>query len=151
MLKDVLTNEELYALIGETAQADANAAGLNQMSQTACEALNRTSRPDCETSNQPSQTACEDTAGLVRALIRNQLRLIHMIGEMQSELRSLRAMVGGSAAQETAAGAAEPIPFPFLKQPPAAREHESFPEPDRPTEAAADLSRKDRFKRKSFW
>jgi hypothetical protein len=126
MLKDVITEAELRALLGEAEAADT--AG-------------------------PSSPAWDgDERKLLHALVRNQLRLLHTIEEMQSELRLLKAAAGqtGRGARESAAGL-EPLPLPFIKQGAAAQAEASEPYDDEDRSGGAEHSRKERYKRKSFW
>jgi len=91
-----------------------------------------------------------DDRKLLHALVRNQLRLLHMIEELQSEIRHMTASAGatGETRWEIAAGL-EPLPLPFLKKKGTPG---SFDDEDETQEApSAEASRKERFKRKSFW
>lgn len=129
MLRDIITEAELRALLGdaEAASAMTSSAGGNGASAAA---------------GSPSSLDADDRK-LLHALVRNQLRLLHMIEEMQAELRMLKAVSpDGPAAKQTSAGL-EPLPLPFMKQ--GAGESRSE------EETSLEHSRKERFKRKSFW
>ena len=127
MRKDVITEAELRALLGDAEAADA--AG----------------------SSSPAWDG--DERKLLHALVRNQLRLLHTIEEMQSELRLLKAAAGqtGRGTRESAAGL-EPLPLPFMKQTGGSAAHAEAAEPDEDEpRSGAEHSRKERYKRKSFW
>jgi len=136
MIRDVLTEAELKLLLGD----------------------DETPAPSAGTT---SVWSPEDRK-ILHALVRNQLRLLHMIEEMQSELRLLKAITasrendggaipgGSGTASPHAHIAASLEPLPFLKT----RTTSAPPkeEPDEPS--ISELSRKERFKRKtlkSFW
>lgn len=81
---------------------------------------------------------------LLHAAVRNQLRLLRMIDELQAEVQSLRAHVfsltnAGAAAE--AAVSVEPLPLPFMER--KSDEAKSAPPPQ--------LSRKERHKKLSLW
>ena len=128
MLKDVISEAELRALLGDAEAADTAEAG--------------------------SSAWDGDDRKLLHALVRNQLRLLHMIEEMQSELRLLKAAAGqpGRGPRESAVGL-EPLPLPFMKQTGGTPPHAETAEPDDEDEprSGAGHSRKERYKRKSFW
>jgi hypothetical protein len=136
MLKDVLTEVELQALLGE----EANGAPVKETL-----ALFE-----------------NDDKKLLHALVRNQLRQLHMIEELQSELRKVKSAALGSARggdRESAAGL-EPLPLPFMKTSAASGQAGGSPTDGDPfvngpgeeqKAPAADVSRKERFKRKSIW
>ena len=126
-MKDVLTEAELRMLLG-----------------------------DEEASAVPGDAAWdEQDKKLLHALVRNQLRLLHMIEEMQSELRLLKAAASGGRADKETAWKLEPLPLPFMTHPglggtpeyAAARESGD----ERQKAPAAEVTRKERHKRKSFW
>ncbi|HZG58117.1 hypothetical protein [Paenibacillus sp.] len=123
MLRDVLTEAELQALLGPSDEGSARADGVA-----------------------PAEWDGDDRK-LLHALVRNQLRLLHMIEEMQSELRMLKAVsTTGPSARQTTAGL-EPLPLPFMKQSGGAPAGED----ERQAAPAAEASRKERHKRKSLW
>ncbi|MCI3919643.1 hypothetical protein MO973_05275 [Paenibacillus sp. TRM 82003] len=128
MLKDVLTEAELKALLDETEDAPSGA----------------------------TLSALEDEdKKLLHALVRNQLRLLRMIEELQSEVRGLKAqaavpIVTPNAFREAAASL-EPLPLPFMKQQAAGDAAAERIADDEQKAPAADVSRKERFKRKSLW
>jgi len=128
MLRDVLSEAELRALFGDPG----------------------------ESPNGTSGSWDGDDRKLLHALVRNQLRLLHMIEEMQTELRLLKAAAGplGRASRESAAGL-EPLPLPFMKHSGAAGSADDFEsdsdDAERQKAPAAESSRKERYKRKSFW
>jgi len=134
MLRDILTEAELRALLGDAESGPHSAAASTEWDP-------------------------EDRK-LLQALVRNQLRLLHMIEEMQAELRLLTAIAtdrngeaGGSsfpngAASQQIAVSLEPLPFLKSGTSAAAAKEESN------EESVPELSRKERFKRKtikSFW
>ncbi|WP_309121034.1 hypothetical protein [Paenibacillus sp.] len=124
MMRDVLTEAELRALLGES--GDQDGAGMN------------------------ASTWDVNDRKLLHALVRNQLRLLHMIEEMQAELRMLKAAaMPPSGAGRQLAAALEPLPLPFMKQSAAAGRVDD--EAERDNAPSAEASRKERYKRKSFW
>ncbi|WP_199615650.1 hypothetical protein [Paenibacillus alkalitolerans] len=84
---------------------------------------------------------------LLHAVVRNQLRLLRMIDELQAEVHSLRSQVislaQGGASSEAVASAEPVVPLPFMDR---RQEEEKTPQP-----ATAQLSRKERHKRNSIW
>jgi len=125
MLRDVLTETELRLLLGD----EAAAAG-------------------------PGDSAWDEhDRKLLHALVRNQLRLLHMIEEMQSELRLLKAAASGGPSDKESVWKLEPLPLPFMSQSGAASEYAAGREADgeKQKAPAAEVTRKERHKRKSFW
>lgn len=100
-----------------------------------------------------------DDRKLLHALVRNQLRQLHMIEELQSEIRMMRtAMESGRGARESAASLGLD-PLPFMRAPADASDA-SFGAagggPAQQLQAQQDAppassSRKERFKRRSLW
>ena len=93
-----------------------------------------------------------DDRKLLHALVRNQLRQLHMIEELQSEIRMMRrAMESGQGVQDTAASLGLD-PLPFMRTPAA---HSSAPlesnSPGDKEPQEAPPTRKERFKRRSLW
>ncbi len=127
MRRDVITEAELRALLGDAEAAETARTGAH------------------------SPAWDGDDRKLLHALVRNQLRLLHTIEEMQAELRLLKAAAGtpGRASRESAAGL-EPLPLPFMKQSGGAAAHPDAAE-DEEERSSAEGSRKERYKRKSFW
>lgn len=136
MLRDVLTEAEWIALLGMNGK---------------------------EATGETLSSFENDEKKLIHALVRNQLRLLRMIEELQAEVRRLKAHPPAEEAppahRETAA-ALQPLPLPFLKRPQRAwdetREAEEGPanagaDDDERKAPAADVSRKERFKRRSLW
>jgi hypothetical protein len=127
MLRDVLTEDELKALLGDE--------GVGTPAQEMLALFENDGRK------------------LLHALVRNQLRQLHMIEELQSELRKLQSAAMDTvrgAGRESAAGL-EPLPLPFMKQPlggSVAATTSNGPDSNAP---ASELSRKDRHKRNSRW
>jgi hypothetical protein len=133
MLKEVLTADELKALIQEE----------------------ETDNPEKGT----IETFENGERKLLHALVRNQLRLLHMIEELQSEMHKLKSVAYDSVrgSRESAAGL-EPLPLPFMKFSHANTRGQAGGSPndgdgqgEKQEAPAADVSRKERFKRKSIW
>lgn len=121
MYRDVLTEEELKALLSEEL-------------------------PDGERAEAGWEG--EDRK-LLHALVRNQLRLLHMIEELQGEVRKLRAAAMDGLSGREAGASLEPLPLPFIKQRTAGQAAEE--QDDDEQKAPAAESRKERYKRRSFW
>jgi len=126
LLRDVLTEAELRMLLGEEEAAAA-----------------------------PGDSAWdEQDRKLLHALVRNQLRLLHMIEDMQSELRLLKAAASGGRPDKETVWKLEPLPLPFMSQAGGAFEHAASGQEadgEKQKAPAAEVSRKERHKRKSFW
>lgn len=119
MMENVLSKEELEALLqgsaGVTPEGDAD--------------------PRLETG---------DKDKLLHAVVRNQLRLLRMVDDLQLEIQTLRSQlysVMDARAASEAAASIDPLPLPFIS-----RKNEEPKE-----EAPAPLSRKDRHKKQSIW
>lgn len=85
-----------------------------------------------------------DKDKLLHAVVRNQLRLLRMIDDLQLEIQTLRSQIYsvmdvGAAAE--AAASIEPMPLPFMDR--------KSEEPK--VDAPAPLSRKERYKKQSIW
>lgn len=126
MLKDALTEAELQALLGD-------------------EALPQPAQGD-ELVEESQAALADGDRRLLHALVRNQLRLMHRIEELHTELLRLKsADMEKRTTFETATGLE---PLPFLKLPSergdgAGQQQASAPVPE--------VSRKERFKRQSRW
>jgi len=129
MLRDVLTEEELKALLGSDAGGFAGGGG---------------------PAGKPAAAWDGDDKKLLHALVRNQLRLLHMIEEMQAELRLLKSAALGDSARREASAGLEPLPLPFMRQG-GAGSADGHEDDDAQKAPAAEVSRKERFKRKSLW
>lgn len=119
MMENVLSKEELEALLSDHADETADR-------------------------NADSRLETADPDKLLHAVVRNQLRLLRMIDDLQLEIQTLRSqlysvMDAGTAAE--AAVSVEPMPLPFL-----GRKTE-----ERKDDAPAPLSRKERHKKQSIW
>ena len=100
--------------------------------------------------DEPSGLLDADDRRLLHALVRNQLRQLHMIEELQSEIRMMRSALEMKPIehQETAA-ALDPLPFMRAGRSPGGANDDREEEQQETPSAIA--SRKERFKRKTLW
>jgi hypothetical protein len=88
---------------------------------------------------------------LLHAVIRNQLRLLRMIDELRSEVNALRSQLGPAPAPrgvvEAAASVERVAPLPFMERRAEAEDDVPAGGQNSPT----PLSRKEKYKRQSFW
>lgn len=125
MLRKVLTDAELQALLGDSTPG----------------------KDDREPRHYLQPALHDDASALVRSLVHNQLHLMRMIEEMQLEIRSLRSIIEFGPVVREAAPVKEPAAQLPLRRSPISLERSDAPA----GEPASELSRKDRFKRKSIW
>lgn len=93
-----------------------------------------------------------DDRKLLQALVRNQLRQLHLIEELQAEIRMLRSALEArdSAAYRESAAALDPLPFMRPGRPAQEGAAELQDAQEQETLLTA-TSRKERFKRRSLW
>jgi hypothetical protein len=126
VLEHMLSKEELEALLADRSEEQG------------------TSLPD-------SRLEGGEKDKLLHAVIRNQLRLLRMIDELRSEVNALRSQLGPAPAPhgfaEAAASVERVAPLPFMER--RAEAEDGLPADGR--DAPAPLSRKEKYKRPSFW
>ena len=107
---------------------------------------------ECEETGDGRAGLASDDRKLLHALVRNQLRQLHMIEELQSEIRMMRrAMESGQGVQEAAATLGLD-PLPFMRTPAAHSSASLESNGTRDTEQQEQPpTRKERFKRRSLW
>lgn len=102
--------------------------------------------------DKPTELFDLDERKLLHALVRNQLRQLHMIEELQSEIRMMRSAMEarGRAAHSESTAALDPLPFMRASKsaPDGVGERQIDEQQEAPPAAP---SRKERFKRRTLW